>query len=393
MAFSADQELSPRRAQRIGEELNGALERPADRAQRPLGRTARPTQTTLAEEFERLRRRCIPSSGCRSHGDARAVPERSSRSRSRCSSRRCATRASTPTRRRSTSRVRADRRRVRDGDLQRRHPRRGRGRRAGWACGSRRWRRSRPAGSSSSASASRACGECDWRCRLGVPDVNPSRLGSGGTGDRRLRVLVVDDHEVVHWGFRLMLGEQPWVERCLSARNGEEAITLARRYEPHVALVDLFVGQESGAEICERLRFLVAEHERAADLRRRADLAERRAGGGRGRASSPRTGRPPTSPARCGWSGSGMTVFKPHESPGGPPLTDREREVLDLVAGGRDEPRDRRAAVPLPAHGQGAHVVAVSQARRAQPRRGRAEGAAARPHRVARRHFPRDDSA
>ena len=94
---------------------------------------------------------------------------------------------------------------------------------------------------------------------MGVPDVNPSRrLGStGGGGDRRLRVLVVDDHEVVHWGFRLMLGEQPWVERCLSARNGDEAITLAQRYEPHVALVDLFVGQESGAEICERLRFLV----------------------------------------------------------------------------------------------------------------------------------------
>jgi hypothetical protein len=38
-----------------------------------------------------------------------------------------------------------------------------------------------------------------------VPDVNPSRLGSGGP-DKRLRVLIVDDHEVVHWGFRLMLG-------------------------------------------------------------------------------------------------------------------------------------------------------------------------------------------
>ena len=32
--------------------------------------------------------------------------------------------------------------------------------------------------------------------------------------------------------------------------------------------------------------------------------------------------------------GLGMTVFKPNESPTGPPLTDREREVLDLVAGG-----------------------------------------------------------
>jgi DNA-binding NarL/FixJ family response regulator len=91
---------------------------------------------------------------------------------------------------------------------------------------------------------------------LTTPDLNPSRLATGGvgSGERRLRVLIVDDHEVVHWGFRLMLGEQPWVERCVSARNAEEAMTLTRRYEPHVALVDLFVGQESGAEICERLR-------------------------------------------------------------------------------------------------------------------------------------------
>ena len=36
----------------------------------------------------------------------------------------------------------------------------------------------------------------------------------------RLNVLVVDDHDVVHWGFRLMLTQQPWVERCLSAHTG-----------------------------------------------------------------------------------------------------------------------------------------------------------------------------
>ena len=51
-----------------------------------------------------------------------------------------------------------------------------------------------------------------------MPDVNPSRLNAGGgSGERRLRVLIVDDHEVVHWGFRLMLGEQPWVSAA-SAR-------------------------------------------------------------------------------------------------------------------------------------------------------------------------------
>ena len=79
---------------------------------------------------------------------------------------------------------------------------------------------------------------------MSTPDLNPARLATAGGGsDRKLRVLVVDDHEVVHWGLRLMLGEQPWVERCVSARNAAEAIALVQRYEPHVALFDLFVGQ------------------------------------------------------------------------------------------------------------------------------------------------------
>ncbi len=84
-----------------------------------------------------------------------------------------------------------------------------------------------------------------------APPPPPARPAEGGP---RLRVLVVDDHDVVHWGLRLMLGEQPWVERCLAARDRREALEHARRWEPHVALVDLFVGEESGAQICEALR-------------------------------------------------------------------------------------------------------------------------------------------
>ncbi len=71
-----------------------------------------------------------------------------------------------------------------------------------------------------------------------------------------LRVLVVDDHDVVHWGFRLMLGQLEWIERCLAARTSAEALSLCRRFEPHVALVDLLLGGESGAELCARLRTL-----------------------------------------------------------------------------------------------------------------------------------------
>lgn len=72
--------------------------------------------------------------------------------------------------------------------------------------------------------------------------------------ERPLRVLVVDDHDVVHWGFRLLLERQPWVERCLAARGGVEAKEQSARLHPDVILIDLFLGAESGAELCSQLR-------------------------------------------------------------------------------------------------------------------------------------------
>lgn len=151
--------------------------------------------------------------------------------------------------------------------------------------------------------------------------------------DRRLRILVVDDHDVVHWGFRLMLGEQRWVARCLSARSGHEALELARRYEPHVALVDLFMGEESGPEICARLR-------EASPMTKvllisgagRISASAARAAGAAGFVSKD---WPAADVARAvRMVGLGMTVFKPSETNGGPPLSEREREVLNLVAAG-----------------------------------------------------------
>jgi two-component system response regulator DesR len=168
---------------------------------------------------------------------------------------------------------------------------------------------------------------------VSAPDLNPSRLATGSAGDRRLRVLIVDDHEVVHWGFRLMLSEQPWVERCLSARNAREAFALAARYEPHVALVDLFVGQESGAEICERLRSLspVTNVLLISGAGRISPSAARTAGAA-GFISKDWPAADIAGAVRM--VGLGMTVFRPHEAPQGPPLSDREREVLRAIASG-----------------------------------------------------------
>ena len=151
--------------------------------------------------------------------------------------------------------------------------------------------------------------------------------------DRRLRVLVVDDQEVVNWGFHPLLTEQPWVERCLAARSAHEALELACRYEPHVALVDLFIGERSGAELCEAIT-------RESPITRVLLISEpgwispraARAAGAAG--FVPRDWPADEVVAAVRMVGRGMTLFPPgHDEPSAP-LSSREREVLSLMAGG-----------------------------------------------------------
>jgi two-component system response regulator DesR len=148
-----------------------------------------------------------------------------------------------------------------------------------------------------------------------------------------VRVLVVDDHDVVHWGLRALLGSQPWVERCLTARNGETALALARRYDPQVALVDLFVGAESGAEICQRLRAgSPATNVLFISGAGRISAAAARAAGASGFVPKHRPASDVAHAVRA--VAFGRTVFDLDEASPPAGLSDRERQVLALISTG-----------------------------------------------------------
>ena len=166
-----------------------------------------------------------------------------------------------------------------------------------------------------------------------------SQQRSASVGDRaqqvgrRLRILVVDDHDVVHWGFRLMLGQMPWVDRCLAARTGAEALAATRRYEPHVALVDLFLGGESGPEVCERLR-AEAPAPRVVLMSGAGGISARaaRAAGAAGFVSKDWSAPEIAEFVRI--VGDGKEAFREAAQSDVLTLSEREREILSLIGQG-----------------------------------------------------------
>jgi DNA-binding NarL/FixJ family response regulator len=63
-----------------------------------------------------------------------------------------------------------------------------------------------------------------------------------------IRVLVVDDHEIVRKGIRALLSREHELEVIGEAGDGEEAIDQAHRLRPDVILMDLVMPKFDGIE-------------------------------------------------------------------------------------------------------------------------------------------------
>ncbi|HEY0230057.1 MAG TPA: response regulator [Dokdonella sp.] len=69
-----------------------------------------------------------------------------------------------------------------------------------------------------------------------------------------IRVVLVDDHELVRTGFRMILAAQAGIEIVGEAADGEQGLALIRREQPDVALVDVHMPALSGIELTDRVR-------------------------------------------------------------------------------------------------------------------------------------------
>lgn len=69
-----------------------------------------------------------------------------------------------------------------------------------------------------------------------------------------LSVLVVDDHDLLRRGLLGLLSEIPGVRICGEARSGEEALRVAREFEPDLVMMDLRMPGIGGLEAARRIR-------------------------------------------------------------------------------------------------------------------------------------------
>jgi DNA-binding NarL/FixJ family response regulator len=172
------------------------------------------------------------------------------------------------------------------------------------------------------------------------------------TETSKIRVLVADDHPVFRYGMRAMLEAEPDIELVAEATDGEEAVARALDLEPDVILMDLNMPKTNGIEAARKildalpgtaiLMLTMFEEDDSVFAAMRA--------GAHGYVLKGADGEETIRAIRAVAGGEAifsptiarrLTQYfaKPHRKPGSesqpfPELTDRERDILTLIAQG-----------------------------------------------------------
>jgi NarL family two-component system response regulator LiaR len=159
----------------------------------------------------------------------------------------------------------------------------------------------------------------------------------------RIRVMIVDDHDMVREGLKVFLSTSDDLEVVGEAANGTEAVEVCARVEPDVVLMDLIMPVMDGAEATARIKEACpGVHVVALTSFVEDDLVERALDAG-AISYLLKDSRPDSLIAaiRDAFAGRGtidgsamQAIMHKRQDDVGKDLTPREREVLALVAAG-----------------------------------------------------------
>jgi two-component system response regulator DevR len=72
--------------------------------------------------------------------------------------------------------------------------------------------------------------------------------------ENALKVMLVDDHEIVRQGLRALLEAEDDIEVVTEADSGPSAVSLASAHRPDVVVMDIRMPEGSGVEACRAIR-------------------------------------------------------------------------------------------------------------------------------------------
>jgi DNA-binding NarL/FixJ family response regulator len=156
-----------------------------------------------------------------------------------------------------------------------------------------------------------------------------------------ISVLIVDDHELLRAGLRSRLEREGGISVVGDADSAERAVVMARKLQPDVILLDLLLPRKSGyeaipelAEVAPQARILVVSSQAAASSVRHALTA-----GAAGYLPKRASDRELVSAIQLVADGGGYVdpelgakLVNDNGSPALEPLSDRERDIVQLLA-------------------------------------------------------------
>lgn len=164
--------------------------------------------------------------------------------------------------------------------------------------------------------------------------------------NRKIRVLLADDHELVRHGFAVFLNGQTDMEVVGEASNGREAIELAEKLKPDIVVMDVTMPELGGVEATRRIRDTVMSAKVLAVSMHKDSVYVREIlrAGADGYLLKDSRGDDMLAAIRAVWNGEGyispavsQAVLEDYRKQAKAPidlLTARERDVLQLVAEG-----------------------------------------------------------
>jgi|SRR5450432_906464 len=73
------------------------------------------------------------------------------------------------------------------------------------------------------------------------------------TGAKSLRILVVDDHDIIRRGLRQLLTARQGWEVCGESKTGREAVAMAQQLKPDMVVMDISMPDLNGLEAARRI--------------------------------------------------------------------------------------------------------------------------------------------